>query len=550
MSHFDFKKHLRKQILIREGWEDVAASQEKENSPLDGMAGEYGLTSGENSNSLLSLLDEYQEEQNKLGKEEFTDEQKVEIVGIIRDLAKKKGIALEEQEVSLTGLRSERDRHLPAQDVLNLLNKIGLDREHQVEIAKIIDEWGRLNSVKFNTPPRAIHPDSEEEGDDTGGDDREAKLAAKEKEWDEKGLNKTRGEPIVADDEDFAGETPEEIPGEIPGETPGEISRAVAGVGDKEFCKGLLDSIKASDPKLFDAMEDDDTIRGAVANFANDLSFSADAVVLSALGAAAAIPPAAPVLGAIASGAEVVARSGAAVAVAMDLMLGNPTDALIDSIGLIPWGKWFSKALGKSGKALTKAGEEAANKGAQKLLKTAGKGAEGVAKSVKNLEKTLAEKLLKAAPALGKEGSKNAAKAIMVAVEQRVRTKLNAGGYGEGAPDPNKYKDPKEYKRALKEWQKARKEAIEGEYENCFRADNLEIKNRALKFIELANDYVDDFPEAFDAVIGKGIDAVVWAKDYIFDQDAMGAPPPLSAKPTAKELNEQRYRMLLKRFNI
>ena len=149
MSHFNFKEELKKQILIREGWEAERDRQEKENSPLDGMAGEYGLTSRENSNSLLSLLDEYQEEQKKLGKEEFTDEQKVEIVGIIRVLAKKKGIALEEQEVNLTGLRSERDRHLPSQDILNLLNKIGLVRDDQVEIAKIIDKWGKLNSVKF-----------------------------------------------------------------------------------------------------------------------------------------------------------------------------------------------------------------------------------------------------------------------------------------------------------------------------------------------------------------------------------------------------------------
>jgi len=298
-------------------------------------------------------------------------------------------------------------------------------------------------------------------------------------------------------------------------------------------------------------MEDDDTIRGAVANFSNDLSFSADAVVLSALGAAAAIPPAAPFFGAIAAGAETVARSGAAVAVAMDLMLLNSKDALIDSIGLIPWGKWVGKALGKAGKAATKAGERASGEAAQKFLKTAGKGAQTAAESgIKNLEKTLAEKLLQAAPGLGAVGAQNAAKAIRVAVEQRIQSKLKSGGYGKDAPNPNKYEDPKKYKRALKKWQQARQAAIEGEYKNCFRKDNVEIKNRALNFIEAANNYVDDFPDAFDAIIGKGVDAVKWAKNFIFGDDPTDPPPALSAKPTSQDLNEQRYIYLLRRFKI
>jgi hypothetical protein len=554
----------------------------------DGEDGEekliWGLNSTNNPDSLKSLL----------LKHKVLDANQIK--DLIRKIIKLARIGRVPQlEEQLSGDRGEKQRVFDLKATTGLLHAIAsfnLNKDVGEKLLRVLDLWGRKNTVRFEPPAEKVQLWADEE---PSGDDREAKLAAKEKEWDEKGLNKAMGEPIGPDDEEYAEETPEET-GEAGGEEEQttldfeedeeeferaeteEIPKPAIATKDVDFCKGLLDSIKTSDPKLFAAMEDDDTIRGAIANFANDLSFSADAVVLSALGAAAAIPPAAPFFGAIASGAEVTARSGAAVAVAMDLMLLNGTDALIDSIGLIPWGKWIGKALGKTGDAVIKAGEKASSEATQKLLKTAGKGAKTAAESgIKNLEKTLAEKLLKAAPTLGEEGAKNAAKAIMVAVEQRVQTKLKAEGEGPGAPDPNKYKDPKEYKRALKAWQAARKEAIEGEYKNCFRKDNLEIKNRALNFIKAANDYVDDFPAAFDAVIGKGIDAVVWAKDFIFDQDedeeteeftkdlatgrasdtqstkrkevtTLRAPEKYEESKT--RLNEQRYKMLLKRFKI
>jgi hypothetical protein len=533
MNHFDFKNAVKRNIILREGWQDVGDDR------VDGMAGEYGLASDQNKESLMSLLDDVQDD---IGLE---DEQKVELVNLMRDLAQEHDVVLEQ---NLKGLQSEKDRVIPAKTILDFLNGLGLDTTKTRKLVKTLDQWAKYNSVRFDSRPTDVRP-----SDKTSLDNVDRKKTPPKPAMDKESFKTGQMQPgdeeveivpagqeyadadLNADDEFERAET-EEVP---------------RPANDVDVCAGLLDSLKKADPKLFDSMQDDDTIRGAIANFANDLSFTADAVVVSALGAAAAIPPAAPVLGAIAAGGTTVGRAGAAVAVAMDLALLNGKDALIDSIGLIPWGKWIGKGLGKAGKAATKAGGKASSEATQKLLKTAGKAGQTAAESgIKNLEKTLAEKILKAAPKLGQEGAENAAKAIMTAVEQRIQTKLKSGGYGKGAPDPNKFKNPKEYKRALKSWQEARKEALEGEYKNCFRKDNLEIKNKALNLINAANDYVDDFPEAFDAVIGKGIDAVMWAKEFIFsDDDPMDAPPALAAQ-SSKKLNEQKYIMLLERFNI
>ena len=533
MNGFNFKKVLRENI----------SSREEQNAPV------FGLNSTDNDESLLNMLE----------KSTLTPEQQTELISLMMHLSKEHGVVLEQD---LTGLRSERDRVIPAKPVLDFLEKINLNNNQKKSVVRILDKWGRFNSVRFDMKGAKQAPTTTQSKPEVSQNDKQAASDRIKKyiDSDKKAPAKNQG-PFQHGQMQPGDEEVEIVPAgqeytdaglnaddEFERAETEEIPRPVS---DVDVCAGLLDSLKKADPKLFDSMQDDDTIRGAIANFANDLSFTADAVVVSALGAAAAIPPAAPFFGAIAAGGTTVARAGAAVAVAMDLALLNGKDALIDSIGLIPWGKWISKGLGRAGAAVTKAGEKASREAIQKLLKTAGKAVETTAESgIKNLEKTLAEKIFKAAPKLGQEGAESAAKAIMTAVEQRIQTKLKSGGYGKGAPDPNKFKNPKEYKRALKSWQEARKEALEGEYKNCFRKDNLEVKNKALNLINAANEYVDDFPEAFDAVIGKGIDAVMWAKEFIFsDDDPMDAPPALAAQSN-KNLNEQKYIMLLERFNI
>ncbi|HAW78902.1 MAG TPA: hypothetical protein DCX27_03760 [Balneola sp.] len=321
-------------------------------------------------------------------------------------------------------------------------------------------------------------------------------------------------------------------------------------------------------------MKDDDTIRGAVANLANDLSFTADFVALMSMAAVVAIPPAAPLSAAIAAAAATTGRASAGVAVAMDLMLGNIKDAAIDAIGLIPWGKWIGKGAGATSKAAAKAGQKASSKSAQKFLQAASKSAAQASKSAENAVETLAAQLLKKAPALGEEGAKNASKAIINSVKMRIQTKLQSDGYGKDAPKPDDFKDLKEYKQALKNWRNAKKEAIEKEYAGCFKKDNSEAKNNVIKFLEVANDYVDDIPDVFEKVIGKGVDFVLQAKEFIFgddDEDENDSrddneknKPSLSPRRKTPEeggagydfmrenlnLNEQRYDMLLKRFDI
>ena len=158
MSTFNFKKHLRKQILIREGWEEERDRQEKEE-----VAGVKDKIWGIDSD------DPYAAPLNKMLPGDMDEKHKKRLAELILSLAAASGVKLEE-EINLIGLRSERDRVINSDKIVALLYEFQKENseyysdENLLELAKILNQWGRLNSIKFVTQPRqATAPEEIEE---------------------------------------------------------------------------------------------------------------------------------------------------------------------------------------------------------------------------------------------------------------------------------------------------------------------------------------------------------------------------------------------------
>jgi hypothetical protein len=177
------------------------ASADKEEEKLI-----WGLTSTNNPDSLVSLFKKYGI---------MSGGQAKTLIKKIHELSKDSEpvINLEEQ---IEGDRAEKTRVFKAKDTAELLQTIAsfkLKKDVAKKLLRVLNLWGRMNTVRFESPAKKVQLWADEE---PSGDDREAKLAAKEKEWDKKGLNKEMGEPIGADDEEYAEETPEETGSEGP----------------------------------------------------------------------------------------------------------------------------------------------------------------------------------------------------------------------------------------------------------------------------------------------------------------------------------------------
>tara|TARA_R110002074_G_scaffold126589_4_gene264662 strand:+ start:15574 stop:16359 length:786 start_codon:yes stop_codon:yes gene_type:complete len=124
MSNFDFKKTIRRDITLRE-------QENLEDSPI------FGLNSTENDESLLRMLE----------KSTLSSEQQAELIDLMQQLADEHSVVLEQ---NLTGLRSEKDRIIPAKAILDLMDSMRLNGGQKKNLAKILDQWGKFNSVRFD----------------------------------------------------------------------------------------------------------------------------------------------------------------------------------------------------------------------------------------------------------------------------------------------------------------------------------------------------------------------------------------------------------------
>lgn len=114
----------------------------------------YGLNSKDNPDSLQSLLSGV-----------VDDNLIKQIINLIASAADDEGVMLE--AVTLQGSKSERDRVFSADttsEILQGLSGLGLAGSELKKVIKVLNQWGRMNTVKFEKPVSAtIAPDAPEE---------------------------------------------------------------------------------------------------------------------------------------------------------------------------------------------------------------------------------------------------------------------------------------------------------------------------------------------------------------------------------------------------
>lgn len=132
MSNFDFKKTIRRDVTLRE-------QKDLEDSPI------FGLNSTENDESLLRMLE----------KSTLSSAQQSELIDLMQQLADEYSIVLEQ---TLTGLRSEKERVIPAKAIIDLMDDMKLNTGQKKNLAKILDQWGKFNSVRFDMRAGNMRP--------------------------------------------------------------------------------------------------------------------------------------------------------------------------------------------------------------------------------------------------------------------------------------------------------------------------------------------------------------------------------------------------------
>jgi hypothetical protein len=114
----------------------------------------YGLNSEDNPDSLQNLLSG------------VVDDEKIkQIINLIASAADDENVMLE--AVTLQGSKSERDRVFSAdttKEILQGLSGLGLAGGELKKVIKVLNQWGRLNTVKFEKPAVAtVSPEAPEE---------------------------------------------------------------------------------------------------------------------------------------------------------------------------------------------------------------------------------------------------------------------------------------------------------------------------------------------------------------------------------------------------
>ena len=108
----------------------------------------YGLISEDNPDSLQNLLSG------------VVDDEKIkQIINLIASAADDEGVMLE--AVTLQGSKSERDRVFSAdttREILQGLSGLGLAGGELKKVIKVLNQWGKLNTVKFESPAITTTP--------------------------------------------------------------------------------------------------------------------------------------------------------------------------------------------------------------------------------------------------------------------------------------------------------------------------------------------------------------------------------------------------------
>ena len=154
---------FKSQQILTENWRKFLQEEEEESEEEAQVV--YGLTSDKNPDSLKRLLS------GVIG-----DEVATQIINLIASAADDEGVMLE--AVSLQGSKSEQDRVFSGEttrEILQGLVSLNLGDANLKNIVKVLNKWGRLNTVKFEKPVAATpvtpveEPDEAPEAEPTSG---------------------------------------------------------------------------------------------------------------------------------------------------------------------------------------------------------------------------------------------------------------------------------------------------------------------------------------------------------------------------------------------
>ena len=142
---------FKSQQILTENWRKFLQEEEEEPEGEDSEEEAqvvYGLTSDDNPDSLKRLLS------GVIG-----DEVATQIINLIASAADDEGVMLE--AVSLQGSKSEQDRVFSGEttrEILQGLVSMNLGDANLKNIVKVLNKWGKLNTVKFEKPATASAP--------------------------------------------------------------------------------------------------------------------------------------------------------------------------------------------------------------------------------------------------------------------------------------------------------------------------------------------------------------------------------------------------------
>ena len=133
---------FKSQQLLTENWRKFLQEEPEEDKVV------YGLNSTDNPDSLQNLLSGVVE-----------DDVVLQIINLIASAADDEGVMLE--AVSLQGSKSEQDRVFSGEttrEILQGLASLNLGAANLKKVVKVLNQWGRLNTVKFEKPAAASAP--------------------------------------------------------------------------------------------------------------------------------------------------------------------------------------------------------------------------------------------------------------------------------------------------------------------------------------------------------------------------------------------------------
>lgn len=137
---------FKSQQILTENWRKFLQEEEEESEEEAQVV--YGLTSDKNPDSLKRLLS------GVIG-----DEVATQIINLIASAADDEGVMLE--AVSLQGSKSEQDRVFSGEttrEILQGLVSLNLSAANLKNVVKVLNQWGKLNTVKFEKPAAASAP--------------------------------------------------------------------------------------------------------------------------------------------------------------------------------------------------------------------------------------------------------------------------------------------------------------------------------------------------------------------------------------------------------